>query len=144
MGMKNLARREAEKLAQLQDPVGMEGVVEWKRKRSKPFPPGACFQFTLISANDDLRVTSLPKPPRKFHQLALPAAQTPTDVDMSDLQGPRGKHEVVGVGLALPYWSGDGKPSPYKQREQDAPATAGETPAPPQRPRASFAYFLLT
>jgi hypothetical protein len=92
MGMKNVARREAQKLAQLQDSVGMGGVVKWKRKGRKLFRPGACFQFALFLADDDLAVTSLPKPPRKMQQLALAAAQTQACVDMSDLQGPRGSH----------------------------------------------------
>jgi hypothetical protein len=92
MGMNNLARRDLQKLAQLQGSVGMDGVVEWKRKERKFFLPGASFQFTFFAANDDLSVTSLPKPPRQSQQLTLPAAQTQADVDMSDLQGPRGNH----------------------------------------------------
>ena len=79
----------------------MGGIVEWKRKARKLFLPGACFQFTFFPANDDLPVTSLPKPSRQLQQLALPAAQTQADVDMSDFQGPRGIHEVLGVGLVL-------------------------------------------
>jgi hypothetical protein len=94
MGMKNVARRDVQKLAQLQDSVSMGGVVEWKRKGRKLFRPGPCFQFTLFPADDDLAVTSLPKQPRKFQQLALAAAQTQACVDMSDLQGPRGSHEL--------------------------------------------------
>jgi hypothetical protein len=66
MGMKNLPRREAQKLAQLQDSVGMKGVVEWKRKGRKLSRPGAGFQLTVFSANNDLPVTSLPKPARKL------------------------------------------------------------------------------
>jgi hypothetical protein len=92
MGMKNVARRGLEKLAQLQDSVGMEGVVEWKRKARKVLHPDAGFQFTLCPADDDLAVTSRSKPPRKSQQLALAAAQTQADVDMGDLQGPRGNH----------------------------------------------------
>jgi hypothetical protein len=92
MGMKNIARRDVQKLAQLQDSVGMSGVVEWKRKGRKLFHPGASFQFTFFPANDDLAVTSPPKSPRKLQQLALAAAQTQAYVHMSDLQGPRGNH----------------------------------------------------
>jgi hypothetical protein len=86
--MKNLPRRKAQKLAQLQDSAGMKGVVEWKRKARKLFPPDACLQFTLFPANDDLLVTSLPKPARQPQQLALAAAETQACVDMSNLQGP--------------------------------------------------------
>jgi hypothetical protein len=92
MGMKNVARRHVQKLAQLQDSVGMEGVVEWKRKAGELFRPGESFQFTVFAANDDLAVTSLAKSPRKLQQLALAAAQTQACVHMSDLQGPRGNH----------------------------------------------------
>jgi hypothetical protein len=92
MGMKNVVGGELQKLAQLQDSVSMEGVVEWKRKGRKLFPPGAGFQFTFFPADDGLAVASPPKPPRKFQQLALAAAQALACVDMSDLQGPRGNH----------------------------------------------------
>jgi hypothetical protein len=90
--MKDVTRRNAQKLAQLQDSVGMGRVVERKREGRKLFLPGASFQFALFLANDDLAVTSLPKPPRKLQQLALAAAQSQACVDMSDLQGPRGSH----------------------------------------------------
>jgi hypothetical protein len=86
--MKNVAWRDLQMLAQLQDSVSRAGVVEWKREAGELFRPGACFQLTLFSADDDLAVTSLPKPPRKFQQLALAAAQTQAGVDMNDLQGP--------------------------------------------------------
>jgi hypothetical protein len=66
MGMKNVARRDVQKLAQLQDSVSMGGIVEWKRKGGKLFRPGACFQFALFPADDDLAVTSLSKPPRQL------------------------------------------------------------------------------
>ena len=92
MGMKNVARRHLQMLAQLQDSVSIAGVVEWKRKGRKLFRPGACFQLALFSANNDLAVTSLAEPPRQFQQLALAAAQTQACVDMNDLQGPRGSH----------------------------------------------------
>jgi hypothetical protein len=92
MGMKNVARREAQKLSQLQDSVGMGGVVEWKRKGREFLRAGACFQFALFAADNDLAVTSLPKPPRKLQQLPLPTAQTQACVNMSDLQGPQGTH----------------------------------------------------
>src|SRR5208337_1243032 len=92
MGMKNVARRQLQMLAQLQDSVSMGRVVEWKRKERKLFRTGADFQLTLISADDDLAMTSLAKQPRQFQQLALAAAQAHACVDMNDLQGPRGSH----------------------------------------------------
>jgi hypothetical protein len=79
-------------LAQLQNSVGMQGVVKRKRKAGEVFRPRASFQFTFLSANNNLGVTSQPKPPRQLQQLALPATQTEANVDMSDLQRPRGNH----------------------------------------------------
>jgi hypothetical protein len=92
MGMKNVARRDLQMLAQLQDSVSIAGVVEWKCKAGELFRLGARFQLTLFPADDDLAVTSLAEPPRQFQQLALAAAQTQACVDMNDLQGPRGSH----------------------------------------------------
>ena len=92
VGMKNVARRDLEMLAQLQDSVSIGGVVEWKRKAGELLRPGACFQLTFFSADDHLVVASLAKQPRQFQQLALAAAQTQACVNMNDLQGPRGNH----------------------------------------------------
>jgi len=92
MGMKNVARRRLQMLAQLQDSVSIAGVVEWKREAGELFRPGACFQLTLFSADDHLVVASLAKQSRQFQQLALAAAQTQACVNMNDLQGPRGNH----------------------------------------------------
>jgi hypothetical protein len=92
MGMKNVARRDLQMLAQLQDSVSIGGVVKWKRKGRKFFSARTCFQLTLFPANDDLAVTSLAEPSRQLQQLALAAAQTQPCVDMNDLQGPRGSH----------------------------------------------------
>jgi hypothetical protein len=92
MGMKNVAGRHLQMLAQLQDSVSIGRVVEWKRKGRKLFRPSAGFQLTLFSADDDLAVTSLAKQPRQFQQLALAAAQTQACVDMNDLQGSRESH----------------------------------------------------
>jgi hypothetical protein len=90
--MNDVARCDVQKLAQLQDSVGMGEVVEWKRKGRKLFRLSAFFQFALFLTDDDLAVASLPKPLRKLQQLALAAAQSQACVDMSDLQGPRGSH----------------------------------------------------
>jgi hypothetical protein len=92
MGMKNVAGRDLQMLAQLHDSVSMSWIVEWKRKARELFRPGAGFQLTLFSADDDLAVTSLPEPSRQVQQLPLAAAQTRAGVDMNDLQGPRGSH----------------------------------------------------
>jgi hypothetical protein len=87
MGMKNVARREVQKLAQLHDSVGMGGVMEWKQEIRELFRPDTCFQFAPFRANDDLSVAPLSYAPRKFQQLALATAQTEACVDMSDFEG---------------------------------------------------------
>jgi hypothetical protein len=93
MCVKDVARLEVQKLAQLQGSVSMQGIVEWKRKVSELLRPEVTFQFTRFPADDDLVVPSLPKPARQFQQLALAAAQATPYVHMSDLQGPGGNHE---------------------------------------------------
>jgi hypothetical protein len=92
MGMKDIARRDLQMPAQLQDSVSAGGVMDWKRKRRKLFRPGAGFQLTLFSADDDLAVTSLAEQPRQLQQLALAAAQAQAGVDVNDLEGPRRSH----------------------------------------------------
>jgi hypothetical protein len=72
--MKNVARRVPQMLVKLQDSVSIYGVVEGKRKAGELFRPGAGFQLTLFSADDDLAVTSLAEQPRQVQQLALAAA----------------------------------------------------------------------
>ena len=63
----------------------MAKIVERERKARKPLPPGTRFQFALFAAYDDLAMASVPKPVRKFQQLALAASQAQACIDMSDL-----------------------------------------------------------
>jgi hypothetical protein len=83
--MEDIAGRDLQMLAQLQDSVSVGRVVEWKRKGRKLFRPGAGFQLALFSADDHLAVTSLAEQPCQFQQLALAAAKAQAGVDVNDL-----------------------------------------------------------
>jgi hypothetical protein len=93
MSMKKVARRGAEHLAQLQNSIHMEEVVPGKREGGEPFLAGACFEIPLLPANDDLAVAAIAKSPCKVQQLPLTAPQTLADIDMSDFQWSRGRHQ---------------------------------------------------
>jgi hypothetical protein len=92
MSMKNVARRGAQHLTQLQNSIQMEEVVPGKREGGKPCLSGVRLELTLLPANHDLPVASLAKSPRKVQQLPLTASQTLADIDMSDFQWSRGSH----------------------------------------------------
>jgi len=87
MSMNKVTGRNPQKLAYLQDSMRMAKVVEREQKARKALRPGIRFQLALFPAYDDLAMASLPKPARKFQQLALAAAKIQASVDMSDPQG---------------------------------------------------------
>jgi hypothetical protein len=85
VGVKNPEGLRPQKLAELQDPVRVRGVVGREGEHTEAFLRRAQFEQATFRADHQLFVTSFSKPACEQQELPLPASQLFTGVDVHHL-----------------------------------------------------------
>src|SRR5437899_10710782 len=82
--MEDFERLRNQLLAELENTMGMGGVMWWQRKYAEPFLTGLRFEGARFRADDQLIVPALMQAPRQQHQLLLASATSHRRMHVTD------------------------------------------------------------